>query len=246
MNPRQRRGVVLMGLAALGAIAVFVIIVNYVGAIGRQVGPMTTSYQFAHPVARLTVIRSDDLREVEVPTKWLPKAAIQSFDVSRGLVATQNIPEGAVLQTGMAGPPPELAPGQLEVAIMIDAETGVAGKIQPGDLVDIYATFQTQVTSQSTNRTLNQARVVVANAKVLAIGALRQITVPSKNGSSAPQQNQAVPVTFALSKQESLKITYAESFAEEVRLALVAPGTRSSSSTTKDVVTQAQVFGGKP
>ena len=37
--------------------------------------------------------------------------------------------------------PPDLAPGQREVAILVDAETGVAGKIGPDSLVDIVATY---------------------------------------------------------------------------------------------------------
>jgi pilus assembly protein CpaB len=244
MNPRQRRGVLLMAVAALGAIAVFVLIFNYVDGIGRQVGPMTTSYRFTRPVARLAPITADDLEPVKLPVKWLPSAAIQSFDPTRGLVATQDIPSGALLQQGMAGPPPELKPGQLEVAIMINAETGVAGKIHVGDLVDIYGTFSTQTTSGSATRNLTQARVIVANAPVLAIGALQRVDAPPKDdGTSQFQQSEVVPVTFALSRADSLKVTYAESFATKVRLALVAPGTRSKTDPRSDVIDQSQVFG---
>lgn len=35
---------------------------------------------------------------------------------------------------------------------------------------------------------------------------------------------QAVPITFALNTLDTQRIAYAESFAEHVRLALVAPG----------------------
>ena len=41
----------------------------------------------------------------------------------------------------MIGSPPELATGEREIAILVDAETGVAGKISPGSIVDIVATF---------------------------------------------------------------------------------------------------------
>jgi pilus assembly protein CpaB len=248
MNPRQRRGVLLMSVAALGAVAVFVLIINYVSGISRQVGPMTTSYRFTKSITQLTPITADDLEKVQLPTRWLPSAAIQSFDTSRGLVATANIPAGALLQQGMAGPPPELKPGQLEMAIMINAETGVAGKIHPGDLVDIYGTFSTQETSgQGGTETLTQARVIVANAPVLAIGALQRVdATPKQNGSSQFEQNEVVPVTFALNRTDSLKVTYAESFATKVRLALVAPGTRSKAPTRADVLDQSKVFGPTP
>jgi pilus assembly protein CpaB len=241
MNPRQRRGILLMALAAVGAVAVFFVAVNYVQGISRQVGPTTTAYQFVKPVPRLHVITQADLEEVRVPVRWLPQAAIQSFDTTRGLVAQDDVPAGAVLQRGMVGPPPELQPGQREIAIMINAETGVGGKIQAGDLVDIYATFNDEESKQT------QARVIVANARVLAIGALQQLDAPvdERNASTATrfQASEVVPVTFALNVRDSLKITYAESFATKLRLALIAPGTRSTANPNRDILQQRQIFG---
>jgi pilus assembly protein CpaB len=79
---------------------------------------------------------------------------------------------------------------------------------------------------------------------VLAIGALQRVDVPPKDdGTSQFQQSEVVPVTFALSRADSLKVTYAESFATKVRLALVAPGTRSKTDPRSDVIDQSQVFG---
>lgn len=243
MNPRQRRGVLLMGVAVLGAIAVFVMIAGYVTDIGERVGPMTTSYRFTSEVEKNAPITPDDLEEVELPSKWLPEAAIQSFDTSRGLVATMNIPEGAMLQEGMASSPPELKPGQSEIAILIDAETGVAGKIQTGDLVDIYGTFRVRSTDQNgISEDVDQARVIVSNAQVLAIGMLQRVDAPDQKAGDF-QQSEVVPVTFALDRQDSLKVTYAESFATKVRLALVAPGTRSKQPDNGDVLDGAKLLG---
>jgi pilus assembly protein CpaB len=247
MNPRQRRGVLLMSVAALGAVAVFVLIINYVSGISRQVGPMTTGYRFTKAINQLTPITADDLEEVRLPTHWLPSAAIQSFDTSRGLVATMNIPAGSLLQQGMAGPPPELKPGEFEMAIMINAETGVAGKIRPGDLVDIYGTFSSQESTAQGTENRTQARVIVANAPVLAIGALQRVdSTDKKDGSAQFEQSEVVPVTFALNRNDSLKVTYAESFATKVRLALVAPGTRSKVPSRADVLNETNVFGPAP
>jgi pilus assembly protein CpaB len=237
MNPRQRRGILLMAVAALGAIAVFFLVLNYVSNVASEVGPMTTAYRFVKAVPRLSVITDDDLERVEVPARWVPQAAIQSFDTTRGLVAVENVPQGALLQQGMAGPPPELQPGQREIAILINAETGVAGKIRPGDLVDIYATFSDQ---NGTDRN-TQARVIVTNAPVLAIGQLQRADAPNADGTRF-QQSEVVPVTFALSVPDSLKVTYAESYATKVRLALIAPGTRSSATPGSQVLSKAQIF----
>jgi pilus assembly protein CpaB len=226
-----------MAVAAVGALAVFLLVLNYVGNVASQVGPMTTAYRFVKEVPRLKVITADDLERVQLPVRWKPAAAVESFDTTRGLVALEPVPAGALLQQGMLGPPPELQPGQREIAIMINAETGVAGKIRPGDLVDIYATFaDSNGTTQNT-----QARVIVANAPILAIGQLQRVDTPSPDGRY--EQSSAVPVTFALSVQDSLKVTYAESYATKLRLALIAPGTRSNADPNRDMLNKGQVFG---
>lgn len=243
MNPRQRRGVLLMGVAVCGAVAVFVMIAGYVTDIGERVGPMTTSYRFTGSVGKNQPITEDDLEEVDLPSKWLPEAAIQSFDTSRGLVATTDIPQGAMLQEGMAASPPELKPGQSEIAILIDAETGVAGKIHKGDLVDIYGTFSVRsMEANGATENVDQARVIVSNAQVLAIGSLQRVDAPGAEAGDF-EQNEVVPVTFALDRKDSLKVTYAESFATKVRLALVAPGTRSKEPGNADVLEGAELLG---
>lgn len=233
-----------MALAVAGAVALFVVVLGYVRSVGEQVGPMVTSYRFVEPVDRLQPITDAVLEEVQVPEKWAPATAIHSFDTTRGLVAVEPVQPGSLLQEGMAGPPPELKPGQREIAILIDAETGVAGRVRAGDLVDIYATFASRDTGTANQQELSQARVIVANAQVLAIGALQQVDGPVEDGTGAVeyQQNQVVPVTFALSVEDSLKVAYAESFAVKTRLALVAPGSRSGADPNTAVLTQQQVF----
>ncbi|HET8615222.1 MAG TPA: Flp pilus assembly protein CpaB [Actinomycetales bacterium] len=219
MNPRQRRGAVLMILAALGAVAVFAAVYSYVEQIGRQVGPMTTVYRFTDDVKPFSDVTSAVLERVEVPKKWVPAAAVTDFDETQGLVTKDAVVKGSVLQRGMLQPPPELKPGERELAILIDAETGVAGKVRAGDLVDIYATFGDSQRGQ-------ESRILVQNARVLDIGQLQRAE-PDADKSLDFAPKQVVPVTFALSVKDSLSLAYAESFADKVRLARVAPGTRS-------------------
>lgn len=234
MNPRQRRGILLMALAAIGAVVVFFLVLSYVQGVSSQVGPMTTAYRFTKDVKQLDPITSDVLERVEVPVRWLPDAAIQSFDTSRGLVAAQPVAAGSLLQKGMAEPPPELKPGQREIAIMINAETGVAGKVRPNDLVDVYATFVDNRNGVNDFR----SGVIVANAKVLAIGQLQQLDGPQKdkNGNTQFQTSQVVPVTFAVSLRDSLLISAAADQASSVRLVLIPPGTTSNADPAKDLV----------
>ena len=111
---------------------------------------------------------------------------------------------------------PQLAPGQRELAILVDAETGVAGKISPGSIVDIAATFG------GNDRQVPESQIVVNNARVIAVGQPRAQGSDPRNQEADPTQ--VVPITFALSVRQTLILTYAESFAQEVRLALTRKG----------------------
>jgi len=140
-----------------------------------------------------------------------------------GKVAATDLAQGSYLQKGMLIDVPTLLPGQREIAILIDAETGVAGKVHAGMLVDIYATYQEQ---QLRNQRDCAVRVI-SQARVIQVGqtqdAQRSNQAPTRQAGN--DATKSVPITFALSSQDSLKLTYAESFATKVRLALIGSRT---------------------
>ena len=53
MNPRQRRGVLLILVTVLGAVVTFVAMFSYVQSISSQVGPMTTVLKLSQQVTEL-------------------------------------------------------------------------------------------------------------------------------------------------------------------------------------------------
>jgi pilus assembly protein CpaB len=213
MNPRQRRGVLLMILAALGAVAVFISIIGYVGSVRAEVGVKTDVLQLKRNIPAYSPVTADDLARVRVPKKWSPNTMVTDLSQLEGKVAAADLLAGSFLQTGMIVPGPTLQPGQREIAIMIDAETGVAGKVHDGMPVDIYATYQ----SQKGNAQLSCAARIVKAARVIQIG--QETKVKDEKNSSVTQSQ--VPITFALSAEDSLKLTREESFAEKIRLALI-------------------------
>ena len=209
MNPRQRRGVLLLLVTLLGAALTFVGVATYVSSVSSQVGPMTQVLRLTTDVEALHAVTEADVEVVEVPERWAPANAVSSYGQVEGLVAASAYAAGSVLQTGLTN-------GAREVAIMVDAETGVAGRIQPGDYVDIIATIEDEETGART------AQIIVQNALIIDVGVAT--TVEDENASGAFSETQAVPVTFALSTADSLKISYAESFAVKLRLALRGTG----------------------
>ena len=141
MNPRQRRGILLLTLSALGLLGVFVLVAGYVSDVRAEVDPKVEVLELAKPAEKDKAITDDMVRTKELPRRWVSKTALRDRARLIGQVALADIPAGSVLQEGMLGSPPELATGEREIAILVDAETGVAGKISPGSIVDIVATF---------------------------------------------------------------------------------------------------------
>lgn len=217
MNPRQRRGVLLLLLAGVGALALVLGLGAYIADVQEQLGPMATQLRLTEDVAYLEPIESDMVEEVEIPERWLSSQAVSSSDGLVGMVAATDLTDGAMLQESALREPPTIRNGEREVAILIDPETGVGGKIQAGDIVDVYATYgATKVGEGEQERDVPpRAEVVLEKVHVVAVSAALQVEDGEDFG-----REQAVPVTFALDSRQALRLAYAESFANEVRLGL--------------------------
>jgi len=220
VNPRQRRGALLIATAALGALVVFFAVLSYVGDVSAKVGSTRTALELARPVSAYEPISEDMVTVVEVPEKWLPEAALQDPAEVNGLVAAAELPEGAMLQQGMLRERPGIQTGNREIAILVDARTGVAGKVRPGDRVDLIATMEAEDAPP-------RAEVIVSDALLIDVGVTSEARNSDRDSQDFGEPQQLVPVTFALSVQDALKVSYAESFATELRLALRGGGDSS-------------------
>jgi pilus assembly protein CpaB len=211
--------VLLLAIAAAGLLGVFALVANYVSDVDTKVGPSVSVLELTKDAKKNEAITDDMLVEKQIPRRWAPKAALTDRTLLVGYVAVSDLARNSILQEGMLAAPPDLNEGEREVAILVDASTGVAGKIEPGRRVDVIAAFQGDQNGRRPNRSI----VVVAGARVIAVG---QPRVKSGGGVQDGQQDptQVVPVTFALSKRQELRVSYAQSFAQDVRLALVRPG----------------------
>ena len=217
MNPRQRRGLLLIAIAALGLVVVFVLVAGYVADVREEVDPKVSLLALAKPVEENQAITDDMVKTVEMPERWAPPTAMRDPGALVGLVAGTDLDADTLLQEDMLVAPPQLAPGQRELAILVDAETGVAGKIGPDSVVDLIATYP------ASDRKAPESRVVVPSARIIEVGQPRL-----KGGNGVQEQSadpgQVVPITFALTPEQALVVSYAESNATEVRLALLRPG----------------------
>lgn len=218
MNSRQRRGVVLLVLSALCAFGALAGVLAVVNDVKGKVGPETTAYRLRTDIAPYKELSEGQFEKISMPRRWLSGTAVTDLSAIRGKIAVTQLREGSLLQEDMIVKRPELAAGQQEIAIMIDAATGVAGKINPGAAVNIYATFKAENDQQK-----DESRLIVQNAKVLDVGKLTPLD-PQNDDRGRRQATEAVPITFALAGEDTQRVAYAESFATHVRLALVGQG----------------------
>lgn len=218
MNSRQRRGVILLVLSVLCALGAFAGVLSVIRDVNSKVGPEVEAYELKRDIAPYKELAPDQFKKVEMPERWLSDNAVTNLREIRGKIAVTQLRKGSLLQTDMIVKRPQLEPGQQEIAIMIDAATGVAGKITPGSTVNIYATFKAE-----TDRGKDQSKVIVEGAKVIDVGKLTALD-SDRDDRSRRRDDEAVPITFALDTRDAQRVAYAESFASHVRLALVGQG----------------------
>ncbi|MFI1730700.1 Flp pilus assembly protein CpaB [Streptomyces acidicola] len=223
MNSRQRRGVILLVLSALCAVAAFAGVLSVIRDVDSKVGPEVTAYRLRNDIAPYKELSAGQFEKVSMPERWLSDTAVTDLGDIRGKIAVTKLEKGSLLQTDMIVGRPELEPGQQEIAIMIDASTGVAGKINPGSRVNIFATFEA-----NNDRGADQSKLIVADARVLDVGKLTPLDANQSGNDRRRTATEAVPITFALDTADAQRVAYAESFAEHVRLALVAGGDTTS------------------
>ncbi|AWI30712.1 Flp pilus assembly protein CpaB [Streptomyces tirandamycinicus] len=218
MNSRQRRGVVLLLLSVLCALGAFAGVLSVISDVNSKVGPEVAAYRVKSDVAPYQALRPNQFEKITMPERWLSENAVTDVSVVDGKVAVTQLKKGSLLQDDMFVTRPTLERDEQEIAIMIDAATGVAGKIRAGDSVNIYATFA----ADDQGRTKAQSRVIVPNARVIDVGRLTALEPRDDDRRGALRE--AVPITFALTTKDAQRVAYAESFAVNVRLALLADG----------------------
>lgn len=198
-----------MVLSVLVAMTVFVILTNYVRGVSSQVGPLTTVYQASGPIEAYTPLSETNLEPVQVPERWSSPSSRLELPELDGRRVGFRIETGTVVSSDMLIPPSDLSSTEREVAINVDPVTGLAGRVRPGDRVDMYAVFSNVPGLPA------QVRVLVRDVRVVSIGGQQTII---ENTDQGVEQSDVVPVTLALEPSDALGVTYANAFAEEVRL----------------------------
>ncbi len=220
MNPRQRRGLLLMAISALGLIVVFVLIAGYVADVREEVDPKVRLLELAKPVEAFQAITDDMVREVEMPARWAPPSALRDAGQLVGVVAATRLSKDSLLQEDMLVAPPQLAPGP--------ARAGDPGRRRDRRRGQDRPRLRGRHRRDVPEQRAQGGRV----ARRRPERAHRRGGAPRVEGGRGVSEqdadpSQVVPVTFALTPEQVLVVSYAETNAAEVRLALLRAGDES-------------------
>ena len=210
MNPRQRRGLLFVLVSFVVAVGTFFAVSAYVANVNSQVGSRVTVYQARAAVGAYTPLGPDNLEAVEVPERWVSKSSVLSLDELQGRRIGFRLNPGTTVSSDMLIPSSALSSTEREVAINVDSVTGVAGRVRPGDRVDIYAVFA------DVPGLPKSVRILVRDVRIVSIAGEQTVTQSSATGGTAEQK--VIPVTLALEPDQALSVSYAAAFAAEVRL----------------------------
>lgn len=209
MNPRKRRGVIYMLLAVVLAAVTLILVTQYTSSVSSQVGPQVTVYRAKGDIPAYTPLGDENLEAVQVPRRWVSSSALVDRKEISGRRIGFNVQRGTMVSQDMLLAPSDLDRTEREIAINVDPVTGLAGRVRPGDRVDIYAVFA------DVPGLPKSVKILTRNVRVVSIAGQQTVTESTKQGVS---EQQKVPVTLALSTGDSQAVAYASAFAEEVRL----------------------------
>lgn len=186
---------------------------SYVGSVNSKVAPTTTIYQAARAIDSHSIIEEEDLRAATVPERWVSPQAVRDPEMLIGRRVSFNVAEGTFVGSDMLLPASSLNENEREIALTVDAKTGLAGRIRSGDLVDVYAVFGEDGSGSS--------KVLVRDVRVVSVRGVE--TRSQQSSSNNLEEREVIPVTLALQPNDALAVTYADAFAASVRLVGLPP-----------------------
>lgn len=172
--------------AAIALIAVAVILALVAFVVGRRAAEPTTTVL---PAATASAAPQQTVMVVEASTRLTAGTPIEASQVRVaghaqaspgayldtasviGLVPTQDIPEGSILQRGQLaqGFSLQLRPGERALAVPVDELAGAGNRILPGDFVDVFLNLKS-AQSYAQAQEQAQTRLLLSRLRVLSYG----------------------------------------------------------------------------
>lgn len=241
--------VVLIGVAAVGLIAVVALAPPPAPPPSAQAAPpaRVTILVAARAVQAGTLLKPEDISAREIPAAEMPDGALRDGPEARleltGAMVRRTLAAGDVLHLDGVLRPGEngflaavLAPGMRAVTVGVDAVSGAAGLIWPGDRVDMILTQAFDESETAPARRVAGETVLPA-ARVIAVDRhLVQGMQPGAVGDSLRETNRTV--TLEVSPEQATRVAVA------TRLGRLSLALRAAGTPVEESIAQRPVWGG--
>jgi pilus assembly protein CpaB len=217
MSSTLRLSIIMVFLFASAALGLIAYNMNQPQAaapvIEKASAPLTRYLVAARPLKAGTLTRDEDFRSD--PLDSVPSGAIRDTTDDRnrllGSLVRKNLDTGSPITSENVLPRGDrgflasvLAPGTRAISIKVDAETGVAGLIKPGDYVDVLLT-QVSANADVARRALSET--LLQNVRIIAID---QEIVQGGGANIAMAAKVAQTVSLQLAPEQVKKIAVAK------------------------------------
>jgi pilus assembly protein CpaB len=201
---------ILIAAIAVGCIAAFVVLKYVNGIEDREAGNnervpvLVVRADIAQGTPGEQAVEQQWIVQDEIAREFLPATRITDLDQISGKIALNNLSANQVLVDGMFVDPAEtsvspitqrLEENHVAYTITVDQESGVAGLLVPGDLVDIFVRGGGDTTDPETGEEgaggLSAARLLYHQVRILAIGSQTAPTAGEEAAAGAEGEDPA-------------------------------------------------------
>jgi pilus assembly protein CpaB len=231
--------VILMAAAGLGLVGMQALRPTRTAQVVRQVAILTAS----HAVPGGTLLKDEDLSTVVVPEPEVPATALRDSPEERsnlhGALVLHYLDPGARISEADVLRPRDrgflaavLGAGKRAIAVGVDAVSGDAGLIWPGDRVDLILTENFAGADLAGERVAGE--IVLANARVIAVD--QSLVQGSDYNESHYANAVARTITLEVTPDQAQRVAVAE------RLGTLLATVRSASEKNEEIVPIQPVF----
>ncbi len=226
---RGRAAIVLSVVMGLLAVVLMFIYISGRERSLLQLSAMKDVLVANRDILRGTAVDERMLMRIQVPAKFVQPSAVTDPREVIGRVVAVPIAQGAQLlgtyleDAGRSALAYEVPRGRRAITVAVNDITGVGGLIRPGNFVDILGTFEFgRPISQSGGRTQyaeerTEARMLMQNVLVIAVGQDHQATAPAANQPAAEgapaqveRQTRATNITCLVDPQQAQQLVLAQ------------------------------------
>ncbi|NLD50916.1 MAG: Flp pilus assembly protein CpaB [Clostridiaceae bacterium] len=209
-------------------LALFTTVLVYLYIKGATTKPEVVEYINVYVAAKTMSakyeVKDDDVKQVRVTRDYLnPNAVLNKADIvgkrlADRIIAGEQILKERLVEDNNLNLSYNIKEGMRAVSVNVNEQVEVANLLEPGDYVDIIASFPFEKQDIGPNSIIEAAKsqIVIQNLKVLALG---QYTGKEEEKKGNTEAQLPKTVTLEASPKDSEKLVFVSEFAS-IRMAL--------------------------